>query len=298
MRRIPGCMMVCVVGLGFTGLARGLDAPLAGDPEKARKVGAILAEWERKNAPITRLDATFKLVDVGNGSFKRKTEYEGRFLFKDPNLASYEVRKLDPEAPGRPASHERCLWTGDEFVQIDEMGKTINIFPTKGLARAAGVDAKPKVEKRKNLFAGLFDFRALALTMAFADWHPAVSFLIHMKAEAFQSRYSVALMAESPKVYRLRVVPKGEVDRLAFSSALIDLNKQTYLPDAIQLLSPDGWQTQTYRILAIKPNAPIDDANFKVREPVGWKVIRNPDPGEPGPHARGLKPPEAEGGPR
>ena len=276
MRRIPGLLAVCVVGLGVTGPALGLDAPPAADPEKTRKVDAILAEWEHMNAPVTQLDATFKRVDLKTGAFKGKAEYEGRFLFKDPNLAAYDVRKLDPETPGRSAFHERCLWTGEEFIRFDGGTRIITIIPTKDVARRAEVEARAKVEKPKGPLAGLFDFRALEMVMASADWHPAASFLIHVKAGAFKSRYSVALMAEGARVYRLRVVPRGEVDKQVFSMAMIDLNKRTYLPDAILLHSPNGKETMSFAFSSIKPNGPIKPANFQFREVEGWKVLRHP----------------------
>lgn len=289
MRRIACGLTACVVGLALTGPARGLDGPPAEDPEKVKKVDAILAEWERKSAAITQVDATFTRVDLKSGAFKSKTEYEGHALLKASNLARLDVKKVAPEDNAKKTFHMRVVCTGAEVVQYDGETRMMYVFPL------------PKErESEKNEAARAWIFTLLFRWTFYVEHGGPIGFLRPQKAGALKERYQVEWIAESGRVFRLRFVPKGAVDRDLSSEILIDLNKQTFLPDALQNRTPNGKETQTYIFTTVKPNAPIDPANFEVREIEGWKVIRHPNAvalpeleEEPGPDAKGPESPGA-----
>ena len=216
------------------------------DPEKARKVEALLAQWELKSKEITKLDATFRRVNRDD-IWKRVTEFEGRALLQSPNLACLDIKKLDPEDKTKKTFHERIICTGEEVVQYDGSTRQIIVYPL------------PQQERQRALQEG------------------PLPFLFDMKSEEVKRRYEIHLLADSPKVYRLRIVPLEDVDRDAFSEAIIDLNKLTFLPDALQLHAPSGKETQTYIFTSIAKNVAIEPKNFQRLTIPGWKVVVNPD---------------------
>ena len=232
------------------------------DPAKIKKVNQILAEWERRSADVTQLDATFKRTDVKTGAFKKRADFEGRALLKAPNLACLDIKKLDPDDKTKKSFHERIVCTGTEVVQYDGETRRIVVYPL------------PKEDRQRALQEG------------------PLPFLFNMKVDEVKKRYKIFLLAQGAKAYRLQIIPLEEIDRDAFSLALIDLNKTTFLPDALQLHSPNGKETQTYVFtgapgLAVKPNAPIEPKNFQKLLIPNWKVVENPPADGPGAAAPG-----------
>jgi hypothetical protein len=112
-----------------------------------------------------------------------------------------------------------------------------------------------------------------------------------MHADAVKARYDLVLAAENDQVYRIQIWPKQAIDRDSFSVAVVDLNKQKFLPDALHLLSPNGKDMQRFYFTRrrspparsrstasgkILTNAPINDANFEGKPWPNWKVVVNP----------------------
>ena len=223
--------------------------PIVVDPEKVRKLEGILKQWEKESATITQLDATFKRTDRKLG-FKTLSQFEGRALLKSPNLACLNLEKVDagPEAQVKTHFHERILCTGDDVVQYDGATKQIIIYPLG------------KGEQQRALQQG------------------PLPFLFNMKAAEVKARYNMELMLEGRDAYRIKIAPKEEIDRDAFAEALLDLDRQTFLPRALMLTSPNEKETQTYVFKAIETEKKVDPANFKFQKIEGWKVVRNPDP--------------------
>ncbi len=220
------------------------------DPNKVQKLNAILEQWEEKSTSISQLDTTFRRVDI-NRPYKTKTVYEGRALLKAPNLACLNIEKVDPNpnAQVKKKFHERILCTGEDVVQYDGPTKQIVVYPLD------------KGQKQRALQQG------------------PLPFLFDMKAAAVKKRYLMELVGEQPNSFRIKITPKEEIDREAFAEALLDLNRETFLPDDLMLTSPNEKETQTYHFGSIKTNVKIAQVNFVLNKPEGWKVVRNPDPG-------------------
>ena len=224
------------------------------DPAQARKVDDLLAEWEKRSAKIQMLDATFTRTDVKGGPFKGRTDYEGRALLKAPNLACLNLSKIDPENKAKTTFFQRIICTGDEVVQLDGETKTVTVFPL------------PKNEQQKALQEG------------------PLPFLFDMKAAQVKERYIIELEQEGAKAYRLQIIPRQDIDRDAFSMARIDLNKATFLPDNLQLIDPNGKESQTYKFKDVSANKEIAVRNFqRGKPPAGWKVVMNPPPDQEAP---------------
>ena len=67
-------------------------------------------------------------------------------------------------------------------------------------------------------------------------------------------------------------------DQSVFSKAFLQLNKKTFLPDRLVLISPNGKDTQDYVFNEVLPNGAINPAFFRGVKIAGWKEIYNPAP--------------------
>ncbi len=238
------------------GPAPKVAAAAAGNAQQAARVDALLAEWEKRSRSIQTLDAKFKRIDVKAGPFKGRTAFQGRALLQAPNLACLELHKIDPEDKTKKTFHERIVCTGDEVDDFVGAERIVNVYPL------------PKDQQQKALQEG------------------PLPFLFDMKAKEVKARYQIVLEEEGADAYRLRIAPREDIDRDAFSVARVNLNKTTFLPDALQLVDATGKETQTYLFKdengEIVPNKEIAASNFqRGKVPQGWKVVVNPPADQP-----------------
>lgn len=237
-------------------------APKAAAPAPAApgKIDDILARWERSSRGIERLYAEFDeedvLVVVGD-----KKNYRGKAFLQRPNLALLQFDAQDPDKPDQFTFYRRILCTGQEVLDFDAPNKQLIVYPLPMDARDRALEEGP------------------------------LRFLFGMTVSDFKQRYQASLAGESDKTYRILLRPLQDVDRQAFSHAALDLNKETLLPDAVYLMSPNGKDRQTFMLRKITPNATWanSDSTFTFSaeksaawRKMGWRVIKNPPPGAAG----------------
>ena len=239
------------------------------DPGGA-KMKQLLRRWEQESVKLSTLDVRIQRFDQspdwGNEQF------EGRAILKSPNLAWLDFSKveLDPKAGKfirveldrktlkpvvdpqtklpKITPHERIVCTGTEVWQYKSDTKQIFIFPLD------------KQDQKRALEEG------------------PLPFLFNMRAQAAEARYQMDLMNETKDFYVISVIPKLKIDQEAFSKAFLGLNKTTYFPERINLVSPGGTSTKDFEITMNKdPNSEVADANFKgvpLQKP--WTIVRDP----------------------
>jgi len=246
-----------------------IEAPRPDEPETARKLDALLQDWERRSAELGQLDAGFRRVDRKLGT-KGVTHFEGRALMKGPRLSCLNVDKVqrspDPDAAARKNFYERVIRTVDGAVKYDGVARQIVFFPDDQTPR----DGTPR--------------------------RGPLPFLLGVKAAELRANYRIKLLDEGRDAFRVEFTPRtdlgsddeGKVARLVlglvpwsgvdgeFSRAVVDLNRETLFPDAMLIASPDGRQTQTYVFKEIKANVTVAADNFRVRNIAGWAVVRPP----------------------
>lgn len=238
------------------------------DEEKARKLDAILERWRKQSAAITRLDASFRRIQREKAR-KDVSVSEGRVLLKGTDLFCMDlveiVRNPDPKAGVKKRFFGRFVSTGKEIVSYGGETKTIYVVPW---------------ERAKNP----------------EDPRPwPIPFLIDVKPEQFKARFRVELLQEARDACRIEITPR-EAEEVAddgpsgrrtpghdtfgvnFSSAIIDLRRDSSLPDALQLTSIDGKETQTYVFKDYRVNESIPAENFTLKKLEGWKIVRLPVP--------------------
>lgn len=261
------CAAGPVSGQGPAG-AQAAAKPPAPDPAALKKMEQLLALWEQRSSQITTLDASFDRVDESK-VWDEVTYYKGRALLKNPSLACLNLERVDA---GRKKTifYERIICTGKEVWQYDGSSRQITVFPLQQNQQQRALQQGP------------------------------LPFLFDMRVAEVKARYDLVLAAENDQVYRIQIWPKLPIDRDSFSVAIVDLNKQKFLPDALHLLSSNGKDMQRYYFTTgqvtvgkikvdasgkIQANAPINDVNFQGKPWPNWKVVVNPPADAPPPAA-------------
>ena len=249
----------------------------ANDPAKMKW---LLNAWASQSAKLKTLDVRIYRIDR-DFRWKDEVHYEGRAIFKYPNLAylDFSELKLAPNAKGQlapvpdPNNPKARLKTRVETVvcakdavwQYLYKGKQIFIFPLAKGERQRALDEGP------------------------------LPFLFNMKAQEAEARYDMTLEGENAQYYLVKVVPKLDEDKESFRFALLYLEKTYLLPAEIKLLSPDGKSSRDFLLSNPKANKEneIDPKIFEGGVYKGWAVQKNPAADAP---RQGNAGPRAGGG--
>jgi TIGR03009 family protein len=228
----------------------------------------LLLLWEDQSAKLRTLDVKIYRIDV-NPAWKEEIHYEGRAVFKSPELAYLDFKQIKtaPNAQGRlvPAvnpqngkrvttPHETIICTGKEVWQYLYDVHQIFIYPLDKNQRKRALDEGP------------------------------LPFLFNMRAEDAKQRYAMTLQGENKEFYWVVIQPRLQEDRESFKVAWVVLDRKFLLPVQIKLFSPDGKSTKDFRLSDIRPNSEVPDRIFQGGVPTRrpgdprppWKVIHNP----------------------
>ncbi|WP_165245993.1 outer-membrane lipoprotein carrier protein LolA [Paludisphaera soli] len=244
-------------------------------------VETLLKRWEEQSTKLKTLDVTIFRTDV-IPAWDEIEYYEGRAIFKSPNLAFIDFKKIKQDDGKKPVKkaddswdsthEERIVCTGSEVWQYKSDTTQIFIFPLE----------KDQAEK--------------------AIEEGPLPFLFNMKAEEAKQRYQIGLVAtKDDKTYGVNIKPKLDVDKESFSQAFVQLDRRYMLPIRIVLISPDGKSRKDFQLDPVKPNAAVKDENFQGKEFPKWKVVRNPageDRPRNAPPASAARPAPAQSAPR
>ncbi len=220
----------------------------APNPVLAAKMKALLKDWEARSAQLMSLDVQITRVDKGVAWGEE--QFEGRAILKSPNFAWLDFSKVDKGDPKKPklVHEERIICTGSEVWQYISPKKQIFVFTLDRQNQKRALEEGP------------------------------LPFLFNMKAAAAEARYNMSLLKEEVDHWVIAVEPKLEVDQEAFSMAFLKLKKDTYLPDRIRLISPNGKDSKEFFIRKAIQNGDVKNENF-VGKPMAkpWTLVRNPN---------------------
>jgi TIGR03009 family protein len=232
-------------------------APAPAKPVDPARMEWLLKKWEQQCAKLKTLDVTILRIDDAP-AWGDKDYYEGRALFKSPNLAFIDFNRIkldDKKKPMRDPQtkkwvstpYERIICTGDEVWQYSSDTQQIFVFPLE------------KDEQKKAVEEG------------------PLPFLFNMRADDAKKRYQMTLMSEDEKSFGVSIKPKLKEDKESFSMTFLSLDRTYLLPVRILMLSPDGKSSKDFRLGPMFPNRAVNDRNFQGK-PLGppWKLVRNP----------------------
>jgi TIGR03009 family protein len=231
----------------------------------------ILAEWEKRSAKITSLDAVFDMVEVSPGFGNQW--YRGRAMLQTPDKACLEFKlyKVDDQkrpivladANGKKVAQlekepdRRIVCTGAEVIQYTWGSKTINVYPLDAQARRKALQEGP------------------------------LPFLFNMKVAEARQRYTMWLQKEEEKQYIINIIPRMEIDRDNFTMATLKLSKTTFLPNELTLLKNGGKDKEEYKFDGpndeVRANTAMNQKFFQFQMFTDWKVVVNKGDGAPAP---------------
>ena len=232
------------------GQVRNPPAPI--DPQKLEE---LLKHWEKNSANLQRLDVKMTRTDR-SPAWGEDDRYEGRAMFKVPNLAWLDFQKWkevdDPATKAKKnqlVPHERIICTGTEVWQYRCDTAQIFIYPLEKDVQQRALEEGP------------------------------LPFLFNFKAADAKKRYDMTLVAENADASLIRIVPRLPIDQDSFKLAFVTLDRQLFLlPRRILLMAPDGKSSKDFELHldAKAANCDVADDNFHPKVVPGWKVVRNP----------------------
>jgi TIGR03009 family protein len=219
------------------------------------KLEALLKAWETQSKEIHTLDAKFIRTDE-DPLWKSTKVFQGRALLKEPNLAFLDLQLIDPKQPKKPPVFaDRIVCDGGTVYQYAADTKSVQAYPL------------PKNDRQRALEEG------------------PLRFLFNMRVDEIKARYRLWLFKELPDAFQLQIVPKLPRDRDAFSQAVVQINRKTFLPELMTLVIANKKGLQKYQFSSVEPNKEVMDENFQYKPIKGWKLVRNPAPDDPAANA-------------
>jgi TIGR03009 family protein len=231
---------------------------------------AVLDAWETESGKIQTLAGVHERY-VYNITFETATVASGKFFYAAPDRGRIDLEGVDPEkmnfgaagmkkgAAGAPFTYKADrneIWvcTGKEVVTAVELDKTYQAFPL------------PPDMQGKNIING------------------PLPFLFGMKADEARRRFELKLLNDDPSKAIIRAIPRTQLDSQNFGQATIILDKQKYLPFAVQLIDTAGTTETVFKFVPDK---------MAVNSPNFWGFfgrfgIKN-DPFQPEFHKQGYR---------
>jgi TIGR03009 family protein len=206
-----------------------LQAPQMRVQDVPPRLKQILENWERASGKIQKLEGKHSRF-VYENTFGTTKQSEGHFYFEAPDKGRIDIEpaKLPPNAKAprvhpvtkqpydlSPADHaEIWIADGQNVLQILPGAKTATLFEI------------PQQQRGKNVI------------------YTELPFLFGLPAKDALERFDFTLVSEDFGVKRdqihLLVKPRWESDAANWKQASILLNKETYLPSAVELTDPAG----------------------------------------------------------
>lgn len=220
----------------------------------------VLQEWHAKTKGIRKLqgshyrwryDTTFGVAKIAKGAFYYEGPDKGRIDLepetpKNPNATVKNggmVFALKPDTP------ERWVCDGKQILKIDDVAKTYEVLPIPAEHQGANIMDGP------------------------------LPFLFGMPPEKAKQRYSMKLIERSEKEILLEVRPKLRGDAANWERADVKLDAKTFLPTAVQLISPGatGMTVFAFSKTQVNPNAIIEFFKGDPFKPVliTYKQVQN-----------------------
>jgi len=265
----------------------------AAPPDIDPTLWRVLEFWESRSSRIKRLegdvvrrtyDMTFKVETIGHGQFFYQAPDHGRLdmnPISEADMKFLMAKRTEPEArvkrdpDGKPYALENALaekWVcdGEQLITVNEEDKS------------AAVIALPKELRGQNIMNG------------------PLPFLFGLPPAEAIKRFDLKLVQTPTKelpVAELTAFPKRRDDQQNWIEAKIQLNTQTGLPVAIQLISPGktkqevyhfdnmkvnrrrifgGWGPTPFKLNLSKYNVTIHDDDIAVAKPANRQPMAKP----------------------
>jgi len=241
-------------GAGATATTAPPAASAAKPPARPKvdpaRMTELMKHWEQQSARLMTLDVKIRRVDRSEAWGEEA--YEGRAILKTPDLAWLDFNKVSEPEKGKPPKltpADRIICTGAEVWQFVPDSRQILIFPLNKETQQRALEEGP------------------------------LRFLFNMRAADAEKRYQMQLVDETKDFFVISIIPRLKIDQESFKSALLRLNRRTFLPDRIFLTNPNGTSSKDFLLTEAKANAPVVASNFQPKAAdfnANWQIVRDP----------------------
>jgi TIGR03009 family protein len=225
----------------------------------------ILTEWEKRSAIVSSLDAVFDKI-VRDKAFGDEW-FRGRALLQSPDKACLQFVKYKMDAKNKP------------IVEVDAKGKKNAVLEKEPDSRTVCTGDKVLVYNWGTRSVTVYPLNKNVQQKALQEG--PLPFLFNMKAAEAKKRYSMSLLEENEKQYKIAILPRQEIDQQSFEMAQLWLNKTSFLPDML-VLYPVG--RKNYEIFIfngandeVRVNGKQDPKYFEFQKFPEFKVVYNDD---------------------
>jgi TIGR03009 family protein len=214
-------------------IARPVVNPLQVDPALEK----VLKDWEQHTSQFKKLAGEFEVFKY-DPIFLIEKRAAGKFVHEAPDKGNYErlATEIDPKEKSKKTdkngtpyklesdSPERWVCTGKEVIKIDMRERTYDRMPIA-----------PE-NQGQNIIDG------------------PLPFLFGMKADRAKKRYKLKLLRKNDTEIWLQAVPRWDTDAGNWEKAVIIIDAEKFVPNAVKLYDPTGAETvHIFKNIEINP---------------------------------------------
>jgi len=263
------------------------SAPFQLTPQQQAQVDTVLSLWEKEGDKIKSYKCPFERWQYdpvfGPGGDVPKTKGDGQLTYMKPDKGSFRISTVrhyvaPSEPDGMPTWEEKDDEAGEHWV-CD--GKAVYEYDTP--KKQLIVRELPEHMQGKAIADG------------------PLPFLFGAKKAKLQQRYFIRVSRVTETALWLDVYPRHQRDAANYQRVELILDREKFLPSAVQVYMPNGKSRTVYifKLEKASVNSTVDALlQFFVqpRTPLGWKKVyeKAPAPG-PGPQAQRVPPPQQGG---
>jgi outer membrane lipoprotein-sorting protein len=255
------------LALAMTGATAAAQSP---DPQPARTrdLSEILAAWSRNSSQIKSVSAHYSRTGRGLGF--GTIEYRYTLKWRKSGEAVLDMVEVKRKNKTEPV--DRFLWTGNELWWYQTDKKEIQVMKPDELNEYAEFRNWMKMTP---LSRGLLGTRFDLIFPALRDPKEVdpLPFLIGFDDVTANKRFDFELVeSKDPKRLVIRATPLAPMLKLSYSSVLITLHSERFLPVSLEYhTGRGGREILRYTFLEVSIDPDLADNVFEPRKPDGWK---------------------------
>jgi outer membrane lipoprotein-sorting protein len=257
------------LALAMTGATAAAQSP---DPQPARThdLSEILAAWSQNSSQIKSVSAHFSRT--GRGLGWGTIEYRYTLKWRKSGEAVLDMVEVKRKNKTEPVY--RFLWNGNELWWYQPYKKEIQVMKPDELKEYAEFRNWMKMTPlSRGLLGTRFDLIFPALRDP-KEFDP-LPFLIGFDNVTARKRFDFELVeSKDPKRLVIRATPLSPMLKLSYSSVLITLHSERFLPVSLEYhTGRGGREILRYTFLDVSIDPDLADNVFEPRKPDGWKFL-------------------------
>jgi outer membrane lipoprotein-sorting protein len=260
---------VATLAIAITGVSAFSQQSDGSQRANTVELNAIIDACVKSSARIKSLSARFSRKDKRR-SLSDTGEFIYEVLWKDSGQADLKIEATVRK--GKPELFERIIWTGREVWRYNPRRKEIEVSSLDEIGHYEEFRQWIGESWWNRWLGNSFDL--IFPTLSNPREVDPLPFLIGMKAIVAKKLFKFERLDDndSPGLL-IRATPLNPELRTSFNDILITLDKERYLPIAIEYRR--GWRnkdTRRYTFLEVKLDLPLANSSFEPHKPEGWQI--------------------------